>query len=137
MPALPKARLPHSVAAPKPCKANCEIAAPPLDPDAVLASIRETIGRMDDAIDRVSDAADRAQVRLAISMGASPEQAEQIEARLSAKQATKKAARDGAKPPPIPEGPAAPVKRPAVGWKAPQDAHTRFKALQDGAPPAP
>lgn len=110
------------------------------DPEAVLA-IKDTIGRMDSAVDRVSDAADQAQVELMISMGAASEQVDELVARQAAKQAAKKAARDGL-PPPASSVAAATTTAPKAtkartGWKAPQDAQTRAKALQDGAPPAP
>ena len=60
----------------------------PLDPDVVLASIKSTITRMDDVVDRMSDAVDQAQVQLMISMGATSEQVEATEARLAEKRAS-------------------------------------------------
>ena len=121
-----------------------------LDHAAILAACKSTISKMDNAVDRMSDAADEAQIELMISMGATAEQVNTTRERLAAKQANKRAARDGL-PPPASANPAladtaantAPaattassVKR-KTGWKAPQDAQTRSKALQDGAPAAP
>ena len=54
---------------------------------------------MDDVVDRMSDAADQAQVQLMISMGATSEQVEATEARLAEKRASKQVARDGLPPP--------------------------------------
>ena len=101
--------------------------AEPVDPEAVLTSIQSTIAAMDTAVDAMGDAEDRAQVRLCIEMGAAPEEVEGMVARQAATKVIKVAA--------TVERPKAKAK--TKGWKAPQDAQTRSKALQDGAPPAP
>ena len=107
----------------------------PLDPTAVLEDIRNTISKIDNAVDSLGDAADQAQVRLAVEMGAKPEDVDALVARMAARKAAKQAARDGKPPPSTTAGTSAgAVKK---GWKAPQDPQTRLKALQDGAPAAP
>lgn len=110
----------------------------PVDPEAVLADIRSTIVRMDDAMAKLSDAADQAQVQTAIAMGATQEQVDEMRSRMTMKAAAKRALRDG-QPPPAPPPAAATTapSQPKRGWKAPQDPQTRSKALQAGAPQAP
>ena len=118
---------------------------PAVDPDAVLAEARATIGRIDTALDGMADAADAAQLKLAIEMGSTPDQIEDLSARLAARKASKLAAQGRTAPSVAPNVLASEeppnsdklLKARPRGWRAPQDAKTRTKALQDGAPPAP
>lgn len=80
------------------------------------------------AAEHMSEAADQAQVQFMLPMGASAEQVDATVARLADKRASKKSG--------VTTAAAVKPKR-GTGWKAPQDATTRSKALQDGAPPAP
>ena len=61
----------------------------PLDPTAVLEDIRNTISKIDNAVDSLGDAADQAQVRLAVEMGAKPEDVDALVARMAARKAAK------------------------------------------------
>ena len=88
-------------------------------------------------MERVGDAADKAAVRLAVSMGADEAQVGALVERQAEAKARKAAAQKG-QPPAAQNGappscpPCAPKKK---GWQAPQDAKTREKALKDGCPP--
>jgi hypothetical protein len=132
-----------------------------VDPDAILAEAQATLGLIDTAMDGMADAADAAQLRLAIEMGSTPDQIEEMKARLAARKVSKLAAQGRTAPTrvvPIVEIQASAqtkdvqptnvsasehphldkwLKSRPKGWRAPQDAKTRTKALQDGAPPAP
>ena len=106
-----------------------------LDLHAVLADIRATISRMDDAMDSASENADIATIELARSMGASKKQVEELASRQAAKRAAKVLAREA-------EGKGSVAsktvtRKKPTGWVAPQDPQTRSKALEEKAPPAP
>ena len=113
-------------------------ATPAKSPEEVAADLQKTLAMMDSLMKRVSDAADKAAVRLAVSMGADEAQVGALVERQAEAKARKAAAQKGQPPaaqngappaaPPMP----APKKK---GWQAPQDAKTREKALKDGCPP--
>jgi len=102
---------------------------PTPDPAVVLQEMKQFIAKMDLMMDTARVAADGATINLAKAFGADENLIQEIverQARANARKAAKAYVQTTA---------GAAIK--SGGWKAPQDASTRAKALMDGAPAPP